>query len=615
MTLQIILENIGGIDKVGLDFKKGKNLIKAPNATGKSSLVRGIELLNLPKERIENKRYYLNFFATKGRVQLNQEGKKVCERTFKAKSASKMSVEGHPFHPEGQKVNLFTLATPDNDLIAAITTGKKLDDLLTQYSDVKYYSFLISYLKSRLANLKKDLRIYLMYESDIDNMQQEHSQLEEELEAAKIERKLLPDINMEEIQSYSEIESRFNKMSKEILALKNKIETASDIIKLNMARNRDTKATIKSMEEEIKNFMVEHPSVDQEIARIADEIKDYRRYLDEVKNEKNETEKSIKEVRNWISLSQRIPDLRKCTVCGRPYTEKHAKTREDKLLVEDSHLSKRVRELEFQIDDAERRKEDLEVLIHKIKNDNQIRISKAKQEIRRLQKEIKEKKKEIESSERNYVQKEAELKILEKSIDQGRADSIKLINELDAKIQRISGKIEQIDKQIEEKSKRIDQIDQVQSEFDFYSTLQTYLEERERIVKLGVIENFNRQIKKVYQLMSYQDFEDIRIDPNFKLIVKRKRKGKMIDQPIESLSDSERITIALIVMLAGREEYLSNYPLFVLDKVTLDYDPTRFEMILDYLSRREVPYTLVTLAQSIKSSTGKLEVEYLGVKT
>ena len=615
MTLHIILENIGGIDKIGLDFKEGKNLIKAPNATGKSSLVRGIELLNMPKERIENRRYYLNLFAKKGLVRLQKEGKVVCERKFEVKGANRIDVVGKPFHPEDQKANLFTLATPDNELIAAITTGKKLENLLTQYSDVKYYSFLISHLKSRLTNLKKDLRVYLMFESDIDNMQQEHSQLEKELETARIEREILPEINMEEIQSYSEIESRYHKLSKEVLTLKNTTETASDIIKLNMARIRDTKTQIKSMEEEIKNFLLEHPSVDQEIARIADEIKEYRRYLDEVKNEKKETEKSIKEVRNWISLNQSMPDLRKCIVCGRPYTEKHAKTREDKLLVEDSHLSKRLRELEFQIDDAERRKEDLEVLIHKIKNDNQIRISKAKQEIRRLQKEISEKKKEIETSEQKYVQKNSELKILEKSIDQGRADSIKLINELDAKIQRFLGKIEQLDKQIEEKSKRIDQIDQVQSEFDFYGSLQAHLEEREKIVKLGVIENFNHQIKKVYQLMAYQDFEDIRIDPNFRLIVKRKRKGKLIDQPIESLSDSERITIALIVMLAGREEYLTDYPLFVLDKVTLDYDPTRFEMILDYLSRRKVPYTLVTLAQSISEGSGQLEVEYVGTKT
>lgn len=610
--MRIKMENIGGIDQLALDFKKGKNLIKAPNATGKSSFVRGIELLNMPETNIEKKRYYLNFFARSGKVQLEQEGKKICERKFEVDSGNRVLVQGNTFHPEDQKANLYTLATPDNDLITAITTGKKLEDLLTQYSDVKYYTFLIGSIKNRISNLKKDLRIYLMYESDIEKMRQERSHLESDLDKAKIERETLPDINLEEIKSYSELETRYHNLSKEVLSLKNQAENASDLIKLDTARRRDLQNQIKMLEEEIKNFMEEHPSVEQEIAHIADRIKENRKYLTEVKAEKNETEKSIKEVRNWISLSHTMKDLSKCIVCGRPYTQKHAKAREDKLLVEDSHLSKRLRELEFQIDDYERRKEDLEVLIHKIKNDNQIKVTKSKQEVRRLQKEITDKKKEIETTERAYLEKDAELKILEKSLDKGRADSIKILNQLEAKIQRIIGKIEQLTKQIDEKSNRIDQIDQVQAEFEFFEVLQEHLEERERQVKLGVIENFNNQIKKVYQLMVYQDFEDIQINPNFKLIVKRKRKKKSIDQPIESLSDSERITIALIVMLAGREEYIPNYPLFVLDKVTLDYDPSRFQMILDYLTQREVPYIIVTTAQSIEESSGKLEVEYLG---
>jgi DNA repair exonuclease SbcCD ATPase subunit len=615
VTLRVILENIGGINQLALNFKKGKNLIKAPNATGKSSFVKGIELLNMSRDKIEKRRHYLNLFATTGQVRIERDGQQICSRTFTAQSGNKLVVEGAPYHPEGQKVNLFTLATPDNELIAAITTNRKLEGLLTQYSDVTYYSFLISTLKSKIAALKKDLRIYLMYESDIQEMEQENVSLEKELAEARIERETLPEINLEEIQSYSEIESRYHDLSKEVMTLRNKAEAAVDIIKLDKARIRDTTNQIENMEEEIKNFMIEHPSVDQEIAKITEGVKENRKYLAEVKSEKNETEKAIKEVRSWISLSQKMEGLSKCIVCGRPYTEKHAKSREDKLLVDDSHLSKRLRELEFQIDDAERRKEDLEVLIHKIKNDNQIKISKAKQELRRLQKEIGEKEREIDSSEQKYLQRESELKILEKSIDQGRADSIKMITQLDAKIQRIMGKIEQLQKQMEDKSKRIDQIDLVQSEYDFYGALQTHLEEREKIVKLSVIDNFNKQIKKVYQLMSYQDFEDIRIDQNFNLIVKRSRKGKSLDQPIESLSDSERITIALIVMLAGREEYISDYSLFVLDKVTLDYDPTRFNMILDYLTQREVPYILVTIAQSVEEGSGNLEVEYLEAKT
>jgi len=608
--LHVKLYNIGGIDDITLTFKKGKNLIKAPNATGKSSFVKGIELLNMPKSDIEQRRHYINLFKLSGGVEIQENGKIGCKRTLTVKG-NKLIVEGAAFHPEGSKVNLFTLATPQNELINAITSGKRLESLLTQYSDVKYYSFLISNVQNRLSNLKKDLRIYLMYESDIESLKIEQVKLNNDLDESRIERETLPEINLEEIQSYSEIESRYHKLSKTVLSLRNKIEHANDTIKLDKDRIIESENQIKALEEEIKNFMQEHPQVDQEIAQIVDRIKENRRFLLEVKNEKNEVEKSIKEVRNWINLRYTMKDLSKCTICGRPYTEKHAKAREDKLLVDDSHLSKRLREIEFEIDDLERRKEDTEGLIHKIKNDNEIKINKSKQELRRLQRDISEKTSEIESLEKELKQTEVELKILEKSIDQERADSIKLITQLDAKIQRIEGKIEQIDKQIKEKTERMSQIELIQTEHEFYSVFLPYLQDRENTVKLGVIENFNTQIKKVYQLMSYRDFESIRIDPQFNLIVKRKRSGVTIDQPIQSLSDSERITISLIVMLAGREEYIEDYPLFVLDKVTLDYDPTRFEMILDYLTQREVPYIIVTLAQSIEEGSGQLQVEYL----
>ena len=154
--------------------------------------------------------------------------------------------------------------------ITAITTNRKLEGLLTQYSDVTYYSFLIANLKSRISTLKKDLRIYLMYESDIQEMEQENVNLEKELAEARIERETLPEINLEEIQSYSEIESRYHTLSKEVMTLRNKAEAAVDIIKLDKARIRDTTNQIENMEEEIKNFMIEHPSVDQEIARITE---------------------------------------------------------------------------------------------------------------------------------------------------------------------------------------------------------------------------------------------------------------------------------------------------------------------------------------------------------
>ncbi|WP_455463364.1 AAA family ATPase, partial [Candidatus Hodarchaeum mangrovi] len=233
--LHVKLYNIGGIDEIALTFKKGKNLIKAPNATGKSSFVKGIELLNMSKSDIEQRRHYINLFKSSGEVEIQENGKIGCKRTLTVKG-NRLIVEGAAFHPEGSKVNLFTLATPQNELINAITSGKRLESLITQYSDVKYYSFLISNVQNRLSNLKKDLRIYLMYESDIESLKIEQVNLNNDLDESRIERETLPEINLEEIQSYSEIESRYHKLSKTVLSLHNRIEQANDTIKLDKDR-------------------------------------------------------------------------------------------------------------------------------------------------------------------------------------------------------------------------------------------------------------------------------------------------------------------------------------------------------------------------------------------
>jgi recombinational DNA repair ATPase RecF len=69
--------------------------------------------------------------------------------------------------------------------------------------------------------------------------------------------------------------------------------------------------------------------------------------------------------------------------------------------------------------------------------------------------------------------------------------------------------------------------------------------------------------------------------------------GNLIEQPMEALSDSELDTIGIILMLAGKKQFNNDFPLFVLDAVTTDYDPTRFERIINYL-KEHVPYVLVT---------------------
>jgi len=107
---------------------------------------------------------------------------------------------------------------------------------------------------------------------------------------------------------------------------------------------------------------------------------------------------------------------------------------------------------------------------------------------------------------------------------------------------------------------------------------------------------------KVYNTLGFKDFKNIEIDETYR--VKVNRKGK--EQELNRLSTSERVTLGVIVMLAGKEEYLPDFPFFVLDEVTTAYDPKRFGDIIKYVSDK-TQYTIVTAF----SPTGdRIKVEY-----
>lgn len=104
---------------------------------------------------------------------------------------------------------------------------------------------------------------------------------------------------------------------------------------------------------------------------------------------------------------------------------------------------------------------------------------------------------------------------------------------------------------------------------------------------------FNKRIMEVCRMLSFKDFHRVRInDMTWMLEIEREYGTQRKDITLEYLSASERVTIGLILILA-KLQYLPEFPLFVLDELTLSYDPTRFKRILEYL-KKTVPYVIVT---------------------
>ena len=74
----------------------------------------------------------------------------------------------------------------------------------------------------------------------------------------------------------------------------------------------------------------------------------------------------------------------------------------------------------------------------------------------------------------------------------------------------------------------------------------------------------------------------------------RKKIGKIVEKfPLEALAASERITIAIALLLAAKRNYVKDFPFFILDELITSYDPARFETIKDYL-KQSGDYVIMT---------------------
>ncbi|MFX0185880.1 MAG: hypothetical protein ACFE95_22580 [Candidatus Hodarchaeota archaeon] len=139
------------------------------------------------------------------------------------------------------------------------------------------------------------------------------------------------------------------------------------------------------------------------------------------------------------------------------------------------------------------------------------------------------------------------LEELEKSLDQEKANIIKRQAELEAIITITKNQINELTNQLKEYKGIVSRIDIAQDDYDFLKSSVGYFENRANQLKDLIRQNFNKKITDVYNILKYKDFVDIRVNPMFNLEIKRNYQGRMIDQPVESLSESEKVTLGILL--------------------------------------------------------------------
>jgi len=129
-----------------------------------------------------------------------------------------------------------------------------------------------------------------------------------------------------------------------------------------------------------------------------------------------------------------------------------------------------------------------------------------------------------------------------------------------------------------------------------------YLDERRHDHEVRAIAEFNAGVKKVMADLGFTEFDQIAIDKQDNRL-KVFRPG-FVPQPLESLSTSERYSIAIALQIALKNTYLPEVPFFIVDEVVVSYDEERKEKILDYLGKMADDNNLYVVVTRLSPTAG-----------
>ncbi len=618
MVIVLELENICGfVGRHRFEFREGLNEAIAPNAAGKTSLIKAILAMYapdaIPAEDL------LNLDASEGFIKLEIDGD-VFVRRFRREKGRVIEVESKPITKD-PKLRYIVLDAQLGEIVRRIVLETKAD--LTDYlTDVfrlnelqKKRSELLSeveQLKAKIDYLRKQVVELRVYEEERRKLEEERRKSLEELEKLK-------DVFTERAQ---EIQTRISLLSRRLGEIESRLKDLREkLIPTTQDNLKTLQLEIDRLKKIISEFYGKYPDPDAYIENVKSLIvridKQIRKWQEELAEYKPRLNAKLLIIEDAMKSKASM-----CPVCGRPVENPEVfwSSRYD---AESKALESIIRDYEARIKGAEEERarlwSELDKVVkeyNEVKEIKSIKLPKYELEYSNLVKVLESYEREVKvlEDERERIVKEIES--LRRRLSKEEQEAAERRFRLEMEIGRIEQQIKDLEehiaklsdagKELAEAEQRLKQLQEELSrvEKEFYSTLTELKDEFARIANEVVRELGFGWIKAV-RLVS--DAEGKRFEVK---IVRVLPSGREVEQPLSTLSTSERLAIALVAILTGYrlrllEEYRNVIPI-IADEALLAFDPQRFEKILNEL-RKHAKYVIVTrLEEPSKAPTLKV---------
>ncbi len=632
--MKLELQNIGGFAGVHeFELKKGINRITAPNAKGKSSLLRGIQCLTSDNEDVF--RDTLNDDSDTGHVKLGDE---YIRRLKRVNNAVQADPTDHTFSDEldndwrnAEKIAFFT---PKSRVVLEI--DQNAFDVLRFVNSISGAEEIESDIRRKEAQLeekKRELEEYIenlttaqKLDAEVGTMRGEIQKLQGEVQ--KLEGAIEKETGTRDLTKVGE---DIAAKKQEILDLEERLRSREGEVKRYQDQYEKARALYERLDEDITDF--EQKSEAETVEEFTERLHKHerkRKDLKIVKDMLDELQGVVDKAYKVFSDSERapLPDSIKdepllnrasillgepgeCPVCrgGAVRNTLDERRKELKEYATDFAKAMRGEEEEMKVIKADRK--ELQDRIEGI-NAKRRERDKAKRDSNDLLKELDDRKNLRDGVDEEIAEKAHELGILEQQY----ADAAKTVRtESREQLNKVREKIGGYENEIRNNQNEMDRLTREIPDYTIGESLEDYatkkrlglddlrlkiegLKDEWEHEVFGAVDLFNKNINDIYKDMGFKTFRDIEI-------IKEITRGRLTSldvkvehasgkkQSLSSLSKAEQLTLGLVFQISAKDNYIPDFPFFVIDDNMNTFDPDRSRSIMGYLSDK-AEYVLVS---------------------
>lgn len=564
MTVEVSIENIGGIKRARTSVEPGLNVVRGANWQGKTSFVQALEAaLGLPSTVTEG--------AEVGSVTLSGPD---IDASVEVQADGASGPTGSPIlesETARTKAELYACLGESNPIRTAVRNGENLEAVLTRPLDLEN-------IDQRIGELKA-----------------ERDRIDTEIEKAENSKSAIPTVK-ERIETLrtqiEEYETRLDELEPE--SGEGVTDTREELSQARSRRSRlqseveRLERSIERYEEKIDEKQSERDSITiEEIDVRAQDIEAKKRELDELRSdikvlESLFTANNLLLEENSLELISEVQhgldtDAFACWICGsettRSEVEDHVDALGDRLQVHRSQLNEAKGELDEMETKYERRQQQ-------------------KQRKELLEEEITDLKRELEEKETRLADRRSELSELEDRIEtlsEAVDESVEEITDVESELKFRRSELEEAQDELEQHQRSAYRLEQLEERRADLREELTELRDRKSAVKTELRETFHETIGEIVEAFE-TGFESARLTTDFDLVVARG--GREADR--EALSEGELEVLGFVAALAGYEAFdvAETVPVLLLDGLEALSD-SNLHSLVEYFERR-AEYVVVT---------------------